>query len=266
MLEKNNNHIKRPISFIIILLFLISIFLSINFNLKTSNAQSFINIQDSENDLRALRLTNKYEIINITDSMEYIDIVNLLWTNDSLGINISLEFADNVIPEKIYNGSVFGWVFFKNSSSITPANEVPILKVDFYGNDTIPQLNGNVQVFDKTGILNYSNCVVIDGKYINWSIPSEFIKNCSIFKEIGSISTWQPLCFIVYINKINDETYIYWDCISYTSYYDMVWDDLNNIIGRIDGINVLNVVSVVLIANLLIVLKIRKKIKNFKCC
>ncbi|MHA1338529.1 MAG: hypothetical protein ACTSRZ_02885 [Promethearchaeota archaeon] len=231
-------------------------------NLSLFETRGFTNKIDSLNDIKALKLSDSYEIINISEYMGFIDIVNLKWNNDSNSLNISLEFASNVDSQKIYNGSVFGWIVFKNSTSLDPAQNPAILKVSFSKNKSASQINGTAIIFDVNQTLTYINCAIIDGKYINWTIPSEFLLNSSIINQTVNASNWYPLCFVVYIKQSGDIIYIYWDTISFTSYYDEIWDNLADIIGKIDGFSLFIIMLINITIIVVIIIRIKYKDKN----
>lgn len=196
------------------------------------------------NDIRGLKISgsNNYEILDVTSSFTFIDIVNIIWVNDSLTYNISLEFQGIVDSAKILSEEVFGWVSFANDTDINGfAIDTPLIasftksKAGNEINDTAIINDGDIYNFTYTGGM------VIDGNFINWSLPAELFENFS--SSYADFQDWKPSVFVVYTFSQDEVDYIYWDTLSWDSFWDEIWEELDSIKDFVPGYNIYLVIG-----------------------
>ncbi|MBD3351655.1 MAG: hypothetical protein GF364_09235 [Candidatus Lokiarchaeota archaeon] len=198
---------------------------------------------DAQDDIRGLKLEEDYEILENTDSFGFIDIVNIIWMNDSVSYNISIEFKNDVNTTKILNNDVFGWISFYN---ITPSQYVVAnntLKILISKSSEGAFLNETAIIYDGDNYnKTYNDCALISGKYINWSLPAELFENITLDPSFAKFTDWVPEAFFVYTFESSGITYIYWDSVSYDSLWDEIWNQIDSLRTFIPGYNPLHII------------------------
>jgi hypothetical protein len=200
---------------------------------------------DDSNDIRGLKITgeNTYEILDETSAYTFIDIVNISWINDSLSYNISLEFQGTVDPAKIINEEVFGWVSFANDTDMNGfALDTPLI-ASFTKSSTGAEINDTVIINDGDEYnFTYTGGMVIDGHYINWSIPAQLFENFSA--SYAKYLDWKPSVFVIYTFSQDDVDYIYWDTLSWDSFWDTIWEELDYIKDFVPGYHTILILGI----------------------
>lgn len=217
-----------------------------------------VNQTDNMNDIRGLKISgpNNYEILDETSTFTFIDIININWTKDSLTYNISLEFQGNVDTAKILNEEVFGWVSFANDTDLNGfAIDTPLI-TSFTKSTAGNEINDTAIINDGDNYnFTYTGGIVIDGNFINWSLPIQLFENFS--SSYADFYDWKPSVFVVYTFNQDDVDYIYWDTLSWDSFWDEIWEELDYIRDFIPGYYPFMLIGISMIA---VVFLIRKQI------